>query len=79
MLNCDAVGVNGEGDSVIGVGFVLVVVASTIREFVIGDVNHAVGGAVCSGRKGGGIGGARAGEVGKGAARDGDIRFDEVG
>ena len=51
----------------------MVVVASSIREFVVSDMDDAVGGAVGSWRKGGGIGGARAGEVGKGAAVNGDI------
>ena len=73
MLNSGPDGINGEGDGVIGIGFVLVVVASSIREFVIGDMDDAVCSAVGSWRESGGIGGARAGEVGKGAARDGDI------
>ena len=73
MLNSGPNGINGESDGVIGVGFVLVVVASSVREFVIGDMDDAVCSAVGSWSKGGGIGGARAGEVGKGAAIDGDI------
>ena len=46
MLNSGPDGINGEGDGVIGIIFVLIVVSSSIREFVICDVNDAVGGAV---------------------------------
>ena len=47
-----------EGDGVVVVLFVLVVVASRIGEFVVGDVDDAVGCAVCCWREGGGINGA---------------------
>ena len=57
----------------------MVVVASSIRKFAVSDMDDAVGGAVCSGRKGGGIGGAGAGEIRERAAAESDIRFDEVG
>ena len=46
-------GVDGEGDGVVGVVFVLVGVASSIREFFVGDVNFAHGGAVCVWSEGG--------------------------
>ena len=79
MLNSGPDGINAESDGVIGVGFVLVVVASSNREFVVSDMDDAVCSAVGGWRKGGGIGGAGAGEIRERAAAESDIRFDEVG
>ena len=57
----------------------MVVVASSIREFVIGDVDDAVAGAVGGGSEGGGVNGAGdSGPVGERAAGDGDIGFSEI-
>ena len=58
----------------------MVVVAGRIGEFVVGDMNDAVGGAVGGGSEGGGVNGAGdGGPVGERSTCDGDVRFDEVG
>ena len=73
-------GIDGEGDSVIGIGFILVVVSSSIGEFVVGDVNDAIGGAVGIWREGGGVNGAGySSPVGERPACYGDVGFNEVG
>ena len=50
-------GIDGEADGVVGVGFVFVVVAGKIKEFVVSDVDDAIGGAVFRGGEGGGVNG----------------------
>ena len=58
----------------------MVVVASSIREFVIGHVDDAVAGAVGVGSEGGGVNGAGdSGPVGEGSTGNADIGLNEIG
>ena len=57
----------------------MVVIASKVKEFDVGDVDDAGKCAVSCWREGGGIGPAGTGEVGEGATGNGDIVNSEVG
>ena len=71
--------IDGEGAGVIGVFFVFIVVASSIREFVVSNVDDSIAGAVGCGCEGGGVDGAgNSFPVGEGSTCDGDVGLNEV-
>ena len=72
--------IDGEGAGVISILCVLIGVASGIREFVVGNVDDSVAGAVGCWGEGGGVNAARNSfPVGERSTCDGDVGFDEVG
>ena len=72
-------GIDCEGDGVSGIVFVLVFISSRIGEFIVGNVDYTIGGAVCVWSECGGVIGAGASEIRECAACDVDIAHNEIG